>query len=222
MGRICAVIPAYNEARRVGFVVASTLPFVDEVVVVDDGSCDGTADAAAAAGARVIGHETNRGKGAALETGLSWARRSGCAAAVTLDADGQHDPAEIPRLEEGLRKGADIVLGTRMHARRGMPPLRAFTNFVTSLVTSCIAGRRITDSQSGFRLFRMATAGALVATGSRFEGETEVLVMAARKGMKIREVPITTIYGTEESKINPLADTGRFIIMALRLIFLER
>jgi glycosyltransferase involved in cell wall biosynthesis len=222
LGRICAVIPACNEAERVGPVVASTRPFVDEVVVIDDGSRDGTADVAAAAGARVISHETNRGKSAAIETGLSWARGSACTAVVMLDADGQHDPAEIPRLVEGFRKGADIVLGTRMYDRRDMPGLRAFTNFVTSLVTSCIAGRRITDSQSGFRLFRMATAGTLVMAGSRFEGETEVLVKAARKGMAIREVPITTIYGTEESKINPLADTGRFIYMALRLIFFDR
>ena len=222
MGSICAVIPAYNEAASVGSVVASALDFVDGVVVVDDGSEDPTAEAARAAGAQVILHESNRGKGAALETGFAWARERGCAAAMTLDADGQHDPAEIPRLVEAFEAGADVVVGTRMYSRRGMPPLRAFTNFLTSLVTSCMAGRRITDSQSGFRMFRMSTAGTLRAATSRFESETEVLIKAARCGLSIREVRVRTIYGDEKSKISPFVDTVRFIMMALRLIFVER
>jgi len=222
VGKICAVIPAYNEAATVGKVAARVLEFVDCAVVVDDGSTDGTAEKAAAAGASVAVHESNRGKGAAIATGLAWARAHRCEGAVLLDADGQHDPREMPRLEEAFLRGADIVLGSRMRARAGMPPVRAFTNFITSLVTSCMVGRRITDSQSGYRLLRVDTAGALRAAGSRFDMETEMLIRAARAGLVIREVPITTIYGREKSKINPLADTFRFIIMALRLIFTDR
>ncbi len=222
MADICAVIPAYNEAASVARVAAGALDAAGCALVVDDGSTDGTAEAAAAAGARVVRHKQNRGKGAAIATGLAWARGHGYEAAVFLDGDGQHDPGEICRLVEAYRQGADIVLGSRMQSRAGMPPLRAFTNFLTSLVTSCIAGCRISDSQSGFRLLRIDTAGWMAAEAGRFESETEILIRAARRGMKIRDVPVSTIYAGEQSKIDPSADTGRFILMALRLIFIER
>ncbi|MHC4712090.1 MAG: glycosyltransferase family 2 protein [Planctomycetota bacterium] len=222
-GRICAVIPAYNEADRVGVVVRRTLFHVDHVVVVDDGSADATAEAARSAGADVVRHDLNRGKGAALATGLQRAAAVGFEGAVTLDADGQHDSGEIPHLIETFRdSGADIVLGTRMRNRRGMPVVRALTNLVTSIVISCLAGRRVTDSQCGFRVLRLSTAGRLPLSASRYDTESEILVKAARLSMSIKEVPINTIYAGEQSKINPLVDTWRFIRLALRLIFVER
>lgn len=223
MEKICAVIPAYNEARAIRAVVGAAVDNADAVVVVDDGSSDGTAQAAEAAGALVITHEVNLGKGQALATGIAWAVENGFDAAVTLDADGQHDPLQIPRFVDRFRTtGADIVLGTRMYNRGNMPLVRALTNLVTSIVISCIAGQRITDSQSGYRLLKCATAGALPVTGARFDAESEILVKAARAGLTIREVPISAIYRGETSSINAFRDTCRFIFLALRLIFLRR
>lgn len=220
MERFAAVIPAYNEAERIGPVVEGARRYVDAVVVVDDGSKDETSKVAAAAGAEVVRHPTNYGKGRALETGLAWAADHGFDAAITLDADGQHLPEEIPRFTDAYRRyHPDIVLGTRMGDHRGMPFVRMMTNFVTSVLISCVAGRRISDSQSGYRLLKCATAGRLTLTGSRFDAEPEILVMASRRGMTIREVPISTVYGTEVSKIHPLHDTIRFVKLMLRLIF---
>ncbi len=223
MEKICAVIPAYNEARAIRAVVGAAVDNADAVVVVDDGSSDGTGQAAEAAGALVITHEVNLGKGQALATGIAWAVENGFDAAVTLDADGQHDPSQIPRFVDRFRTtGADIVLGTRMYNRGNMPLVRALTNLVTSIVISCIAGQRITDSQSGYRLLKCATVGALPVTGARFDAESEILVKAARAGLTIREVPISAIYRGEASSINAFRDTCRFIFLALRLIFLRR
>ncbi|MCD6405077.1 MAG: glycosyltransferase family 2 protein [Planctomycetes bacterium] len=223
MEKICAVIPAYNEAEALGAVVAAAAGSADAVLVVDDGSSYGTAQAAEAAGAVVVTHEVNLGKGQALATGIAWAVENGFDAAVTLDADGQHDPSQIPRFVDRFRTtGADIVLGTRMYNRENMPLVRALTNLVTSIVISCIAGQRITDSQSGYRLLKCATAGTLPVQGARFDAESEILVKAARKGLKITEVRISTIYQGEVSSINAFRDTCRFILLALRLIFLRR
>lgn len=223
MKRFAAVIPAYNEVRRVGDVIRASLPHVDVVLVVDDGSSDGTVEAAREAGAEVVVHAVNMGKGRAMETGIKWALEHGLEAIVMLDADGQHLGEEIPRFLDCYRKsGADIVLGTRMGKRDGMPFVRAMTNFVTSVVVSCAAGARITDSQSGFRLLKCATACRLPLGGGRFDAEPEMLVKAARAGLVIREVVVSTVYGNEESKINPFLDTVRFITMMLRLIFVER
>jgi glycosyltransferase involved in cell wall biosynthesis len=223
LSRICAVIPAYNAAWSIGRVVESAARRVDTVVVVDDGSADETAETAGAAGAVVITHEVNTGKGGAVRTGLDWACDEGYEAVVLLDADAQHDPEEIPRFIECYqRTGADFIIGTRMLDRGDMPLDRALTNFVTSMITSCVAGVRVSDSQSGYRLMKCATAARLCARGSRFESETEVIIMAARRGYVIREVPVTTIYGEEKSNINPLADTCRFVLMIARLIFSSR
>ena len=220
--RVCALIPAYNEEGHLAPVVEAALREVEKVFVVDDGSADRTAGEAERAGAEVIRHEVNRGKGAALSTGLRRALEEGFDAALTLDADGQHDPAEIPLfVEEYRRTGAAVVLGTRMYEREGMPPVRAVTNFVTSLVVSCIGGRRVSDSQSGFRLLDCRRVAALGVAGLRYDAEPELLVRAARAGHEIREVKIRTIYGAEQSKIHPGRDTCRFIILALRLIFLK-
>jgi len=219
----CAVIPAYNEQRLIASVVEGAARRVERVFAVDDGSTDGTAAAAEGAGATVIAHQRNMGKGAALSTGLARAVEEGFRGAVTLDGDGQHDPSEIPGLVgEFESSGADIVVGTRMANAAGMPFIRLATNAVTSLIVTLTAGQRITDSQSGFRVFRCATAARLPVVSSRFDAETEILIRAARAGMKIREVPVSTIYGPEKSKINPLLDTCRFLSLILRMLFVER
>ncbi len=194
-----------------GRVVAAVKEYLADVLVVDDGSPDGTGAEAARAGASVIRLEPNRGKGAALLAGLAEARRRGFDAAVTVDADGQHDAAAIPAMLAALGRGADVVIGTRMKDLRGMPPQRIFSNTFTSAVISALAGRPVRDSQTGYRALRLAALEKLPLKRRGFDLESEMLLKAARGGAKIAHVTVPTIYGDERSKINVLADTYRFL-----------
>ncbi len=215
--RACAVVPAFNEEARVAGVVLGALDRLPKVIVVDDGSSDGTAGAAEKAGAEVLRHRVNRGKGAALRTGMERAFASGFDAAVILDADGQHRTEEIPLfLRAADETGADIVLGSRMGGAEGMPLVRWLTNRFTSAVVSALAGTRIPDSQCGFRLVRESAFRAMTFRTTRYDTESEMLIEAARAGRRIVSVPVSTIYGTEKSRINPLLDTARFFMLAAR------
>jgi glycosyltransferase involved in cell wall biosynthesis len=211
--RVIALIPAYNEAARVGEVVANARSHVREVIVIDDGSQDGTAAVAEAAGAIVLRHEQNRGKGAAIATGLNFFAGSDAEFAVWLDADGQHDPAEIPKfIEEARRTGASIVVGTRMTETGRMPLVRWLTNRLTSWITSKLARQPIPDSQCGYRLLRRSVLPSLNLSSGRFETETEMLIQAGRAGHQIVNVAVRTIYNSSHraSHIHPLRDTLRF------------
>jgi len=213
-----AIVPAFREEGRVGDVVRRLRAVVPEVLVVDDGSPDGTAGEAREAGARVIVHGRNRGKGGALRTGFAWALANGADPVLTLDADGQHLPEEVPRLiacAEQTR--ADIVVGTRRLDPREMPFVRRWTNRAMSAVLSLAAGCRIGDTQSGFRLFRARVLREVPVTTEGFDLESEILVRAARRGFRIREAVVSTIYGTEKSKIRPIRDTIRFLGLMGRL-----
>ncbi len=152
-------MPAYNEERHIAEVVRGAREFGLKTLVVDDASADATVERARVAGAEVVRHDRNHGKGVALATGFAWAREHGFTAAVTLDGDGQHDPAEIPLfIDCAERTGAHIVVGSRFLQRDGgirlMPPHRKVTNWFMSRVLSGMAGTRLTDTQSGFRLIR--------------------------------------------------------------------
>lgn len=210
--RCIALIPAYNEAARVGEVVGLARRHLDEVVVVDDGSTDETAAVAEEAGAKVLRHPENRGKGAAIATALDYFGRSAAEMAVLLDADGQHDASEIDKFVDAAEKErADIVVGTRMDDVRRMPWVRLWTNRFTSCVTSKLAGQRIPDSQCGFRLLRRTVLKDLKPSTARFETETEMLIQASRAGHKIVSVPIRTIYEPgRTSRIHPWRDSIRF------------
>ena len=218
-----ALIPAWNEAASVGTVVAATRPWVGEVLVVDDGSSDDTSARAAAAGARVIRHASNRGKGAALWSGLEEAfgtAPGGPGWVVVLDADGQHDPADIPRLVEAARRtGARIVVGSRMDDPAGMPPVRYLTNRYTSWRVSRLAGQAIPDSQCGYRLIHRSLPGVWQPQTSNFDTESEMLIVAARAGLRLASAPVRTIYLQTErrSRIHPVRDTIRFFAMLRRL-----
>jgi glycosyltransferase involved in cell wall biosynthesis len=152
--KVMGLIPALDAGDTVGLVAAGALKYLDKVVVVDDGSSDDTAANARAAGATVISHSRNLGKGAALKTGFEYALGRGYDAVVTLDADTQHDPDEIPALLKEAEKGAGIVIGARLGDKEKVPPARYYTNMVGVAAISWRAKNRLLDSQSGFRLYR--------------------------------------------------------------------
>ncbi len=218
------VIPSKDVEPTIGDVVKRVLalPLDLDVLVVNDGSTDGTSRVAREAGATVVDHPENRGKGAALRTGFEYAVDRGYDAAVTMDGDGQHDPSAIPGFLEALeRTGADIVVGTRMHAVGEMPRIRIWTNRTTSRVVSRLAGQAIPDSQSGFRILRVRVlkdiVGSLVT--SRYDTESEILIRAARRGYRVAATTIESIYTGAVSHINPVVDTLRFLRLVGRSLF---
>ncbi|MCK5597319.1 MAG: glycosyltransferase family 2 protein [Candidatus Eisenbacteria sp.] len=218
------VIPCKNLESEVGEVVRGVLGLNLglDVVVINDGSTDGTSAAAEAAGAHVLEHEVNLGKGAALKTGFEYAIAKGYDAVVTMDGDGQHDPSAIPDFLDALDKcDADIIVGTRMHAVGEMPRLRIWTNRTTSRIVSLITGQNIPDSQSGYRLIRVRVLRDIVKSfvTTRYDTESELLIRAARRGYRTAAVAITSIYTGAVSHINPIVDTLRFVRMVSRSMF---
>ncbi|MDP8235032.1 MAG: glycosyltransferase family 2 protein [Candidatus Erginobacter occultus] len=214
------MIPAFNEEAGVAEAVKGSRKFAGRVLVVDDGSADRTGKAAAAAGAEVIRHPVNRGKGAALRTGLRALAERGCDPVIILDGDGQHDPAEIPAfLDEASRSGAEIVVGNRMSSAEGMPFVRYWTNRTMSAIISRLAVRKVPDTQCGYRLLSAAAIDKLTFATSNYDTESEMLIEAGRKGIRISSVPVRTIYTGQVSKIRPGRDTVRFLRLLLRTLF---
>lgn len=215
--KVVAVIPARDAAGTIANVVRGVLAAVpgSSVVVVDDGSSDETGARAQEAGAIVVRHAVNQGKGAALQSGFDEALRRGADAVLALDADGQHDPALAPGLLRALET-SDLVIGSREGDRTGMPWLRRKTNDVTTWWVSHLARQRIPDTQSGYRAIRASVLRAVRPESRRFEYESEFLIGAARKGFRIGEAPITTLYNAPGSHIHPVRDTLRFIRLVLR------
>jgi glycosyltransferase involved in cell wall biosynthesis len=209
---IVAIIPAYEEAPRVGRVVSGAMAHLP-VLVVDDGSTDETAAIAEAAGATVLRQVPNQGKGAALRAGFRWALERDFEAVLTLDADGQHDPTEIPAfLAARAQPGSDLIIGRRDFSR--MPPIRQLSNRVGGLAFSWAVGRRIPDNQSGFRLVSRRLMEAMLTSGeSGFEFEVEMITTAIRAGWAIEWVPIRTIYAGEPSHIDPWRHFTSFVRM---------
>jgi glycosyltransferase involved in cell wall biosynthesis len=219
---LAAVIPAYNAGPHLALVIERVSRHVprNRIVVVDDGSTDDTALVAARSGAVVEAHAVNRGKGAAIRSGIARAATLGVPYAILLDADGQHNPDEIPAFVAKARAtGADMVVGNRLEKSGNMPWLRLATNHVTSAVVSLLARRRVPDSQNGYRLIRLALFARFALTTSRYEIESEMIIRAGRAGGKIASVPVQTIYGGEKSFINPFVDTYRFLRMVAKSVF---
>ena len=214
---IAAVIPAYGEEKHIGDVVRRTRQQLDHVLVVDDGSNDQTASRAREAGAEVIVHPQNRGKGEAIKTGLRhWLDRQ-FTYVVILDADGQHLPEEIDRfVNVALASDAQLFIGTRMNDLSGMPPLRRIVNRYMSKRISRTCGQRIPDTQCGFRMLHRQLVPDVLGGANRFDYETEMLIFASRKGYRIESVPISTVYCDEVSSIHPIRDTIRFFKLMRR------
>ncbi len=205
------LIPVYNEARFIAQVIREAIPYAAEVAVVDDGSSDATGEIAGSAGATVIQHLANKGKGAALQTGFNYAFGKGYQAVLTMDGDGQHRSEDIPVLLERYQKSdVDMVVGCRSRNLKNMPLDRFVTNWFTSALISFLSRQKVQDSQSGFRVMDVRIVPSLSFSTSHFDTESEILVDASRAGFKIAEAPIQTVYGTEKSKQNPWRDTIRF------------
>jgi glycosyltransferase involved in cell wall biosynthesis len=219
-GRLVAVIPAHDEAARIGRVVAAAARHLP-VLVIDDGSSDDTAAAAEAAGARVIRQVPNQGKGAALRAGFRAALESDAEAVITLDGDGQHDPAEIPAfLGLYARRSiggvpTELIVGRRSFSR--MPPLRRIANWLGTLALSAALGRWIHDNQSGYRLVgRRLMAATLDSAEPGFAFEVEMIAVCLREGWSIGWVPVRTIYADETSHIRPGQHLGEFLRVTWR------
>ena len=213
---VAAIIPAYFEEKHVGEVVERTLRQVDNVLVVDDGSTDATTENARAAGAVVIKHERNAGKGESIKTGLRYWMERGFQHVIILDADGQHLPEEIARFIAAAPAGADLLIGTRMNDVRQMPLLRKIVNRYMSRRISRVCKQHVPDTQCGFRMLTARVIPHLLDGAERFDYETEVLFIVSRNGGRIESVPISTVYGDEVSSIHPVRDSIRFLKLMRR------
>ena len=214
---VAALIPAYFEEAQIQAVARRTLAQLDHVVVLDDGSTDKTSEEARKAGAEVIRHEQNKGKGAAIKTGFRELMARGFLYVLVLDGDGQHLPEEIPAfLDEANRTGSPFVVGSRMSDTRKMPWARKMTNQFMSARISRLCGQPVPDSQCGFRMMRRDVIPHLFCDSNNYDYETEMLLIAAREGFRIASVPVSTIYGEEKSKIHPLRDSIRFFKLISR------
>ena len=226
--QIAAVIPAFNDEKHIGDIVRRTRERLEHVLVIDDGSSDQTAQRAREAGAEVIVHSENRGKGEAIKTGLGhWLAAAspssgGLHQEVTwvtlLDSDGQHLPEEIDRFlsAAGSATRPTFFIGNRMNNLAGMPLIRRIVNRYMSSRISRVCGQKIPDTQCGYRMLDRQLIPELLGGGHRFDYDTEVLIIASRKGYRIESVPITTVYTDQVSKIHPMRDAIRFFKLMRR------
>ena len=209
--KIAAVIPFFNERSTINQIIQLTLKHVDTVIAVDDGSVDNSSENIVL-GENIIllKNTTNCGKGFALRKGLSYAIENEFDELITLDADLQHNPDEIPLLCSRL-KVYHIVIGNRLNNLNGMPIQRRISNKITSYLLSIKTKQKILDSQSGFRAYRAEVIKNVETNEDGYEAESEIIISAARKGYQIGFTDISTIYGDEISKINPIKSSIGFI-----------
>ena len=216
--KILAAFPAYNKEQCIGSLVIMARQYTDEVLVVDDGSTDNTARIAELAGASVIRHGVNLGKGAAIQSIIIEAREKNPDALVLLDADFQHNPDDIPSIVEPLSRGFDIVVGSRMRDRQNIPNYRRFGQRTLSILSHILSGRRVVDSESGFRALSNKTLTNMELKQNGFAVEAEMLSEATRKGLRIAESPISAVYVKNGSTLNPIRHGVGVLLNILAMI----
>lgn len=217
--RIAALIPALNEGEHLKELIPQVKKYIPDVIVVDDGSSDNTSEVAIQAGAHLLRHPKNRGKGEALRTGFHYLLGHGFEGCLILDGDGQHHPEDIPSFLSFVdHPEVGVVVGDRMGEPLPMPFVRRWTNRLMSFILSKLLGEKIPDTQCGFRYFQVELLRRADFMSSRYAIESELLIEAKRHGFKIRSVPVRTIYKDQKSGIRPIRDTYYF----LRLLFRKR
>jgi glycosyltransferase involved in cell wall biosynthesis len=220
--RIVVVIPAYNEAFTLREIATEVLAHVSQVIVIDDGSSDGSAATVNELPVQIIRHEKNLGKSRSLVDGFHAALALGADAVVTLDADGQHRPQDLPRLlEESTRNPLSIVIGSRLHDKAGIPATRYCANRFANFWIAWAAGYPIKDSQSGFRIYPAALLIDLPKHMQSLKGfvfESEILIHAGARGIFSRAVPIPAIYAAvrRQSHFRPILDIAPIVFMVTR------
>jgi glycosyltransferase involved in cell wall biosynthesis len=224
MPQVVALVPALNEEGTICDVVEGVQRHVSGVVVVDDGSSDGTAALAQAAGATVLRHDRVRGKGVAVRTGLDHVvTRTAAQYVLILDGDMQHLPAEAPRLiTTALGSDADLVVGVRRFERDAMPASRYHANVIGSRALSSFVGVPLEDTQCGYRLFRVDIVRKMHLRATGYDIETEMLIKVGRLGGRIVPVPVSAVYGNARSKLRPVRDTTRTCFRAVYYRYIER
>jgi glycosyltransferase involved in cell wall biosynthesis len=224
--RIIVAIPAFNEALTIGSIVVSARRYADSIIVVDDGSDDDTAAIAESAGAEVIRNLTNQGYGSAIRASFEIARQREADVLVTLDADGQHNPADIPQLLNVMQKmGADIVIGSRFidqSSRQKIPRYRILGMKLLDHATMLSSGLKVTDSQSGFRAYSRNALGSITLFQNGMGVGSEILIRAADNNLKIEETGIVVYYdGTHVSSKGPIRHGLDVIVSIMRLVSLK-
>lgn len=208
----CIFIPAYNESKNIKALVRAIRKKGFDVLVVDDGSTDKTAELAKRAGAVALRNKVNRGKGFSLKKGFSYILKKNYHFVIVMDGDGQHDPSDVDKFIRQYEKGRyDLIIGNRMTNTKDMPLSRIFVNQFISGMISEIVKQDVPDTQCGFRLITREALKNINLNTLRFETETEMIIKVAKAGFKIGSVNIKTIYNGQKSRINPVSDTIRFI-----------
>ncbi len=215
MPSIAALIPAFNCADRVGRVVSGVRRYVPDVLVVDDGSPDATGEEARRAGARVVVHAENRGKGPAIRSGLAVLLGQPYTHVLMLDADGQHDPEDCPRFLAAAGD-ADFVLGNRLWKPEAIPARRFWTNYLGTRALQLMTGLPLEDSQCGFRLVSCTHLRRMGLVGNRYSVDTEMIVRAGKVQARFAHVPVRVIYEGAVSYYRPIFDTVHIVLSAVR------
>ena len=209
--KLCVVIPARNEARAIGPLVAALRRKQLDVFVIDDASSDATASIAQSAGAQVLVNQERRGKGGSLKRGFEHVKALSYDGVFVLDGDGQHDPDDLPAfIALAQAHPRCVISGNRMGNCKNMPFVRVCTNRFMSWMISCACGQTIPDTQCGYRYLSMSALKEIPLVSDDFEIETEMLIKACRAKIPVFSVAVRTIYGEETSKIHPWNDTVRF------------
>lgn len=219
---ICIIIPAYNASKTIGDVVRGALKHITKVIVADDGSTDNTGTVASESGAEVMTIEGNRGKGNALKLLFKRAIEEGYNAVISIDADGQHDPEEIPKFIAVHTDHPDsIVVGSRMHEKEKIPRARYNSMHIARFYISLVANQFVEDTQCGYRLYPLSVIKRIQLLTERYVTETELLMKAGDMGLKIRFVNIRTIYGENGSHFRPIADIANITAYVISYVHIK-